>query len=417
MSSGRSSGGGGSSGAVDYPEYQKVIQADWLGGGSYESPNSMARLDPGNSITDLINRMIGASPYEGATAYDPADKLNDMNNAVINYLPRLDKEVDAFLTYAEDYIDQLKNDTSLANAETILNDTDLTKFVSDYERDGSISRLSFIAEDFDDQVSPELYYTDGSLDQAMAYVWGMDTTEDVERELSQFNSNMREINAVHSSAFAIGTQIVASGLQSTKAQLQSQLAKYKSDKMLQYVQLKADVQQRLAELHTKVASLKNEKARVVLASQLDAFQRKIEPVMQLGQLKQDKQKAATTLGTQAHSTVYNSVADAVHQQTRLSIEAKRMAIVAFKEEAAENLRIDSKDALWDVEVFQGAANVMASVAGGTVTTPEEPKDTGSALGGALSGAASGAMVGSQINPGWGTAIGAVVGGIGGALMS
>jgi uncharacterized membrane protein len=94
-----------------------------------------------------------------------------------------------------------------------------------------------------------------------------------------------------------------------------------------------------------------------------------------------------------------------------------MAIVAFKEQAGENFRLGAKDALWEIETFQGAANVMASIAGGTVTTTEETAGTGGALGGALSGAAAGASIGTSVMPGWGTAIGAAVGGIGGAIAS
>jgi hypothetical protein len=92
-----------------------------------------------------------------------------------------------------------------------------------------------------------------------------------------------------------------------------------------------------------------------------------------------------------------------------------MAIIAYREEAEENLRIDVKDAMWSVDIFQGAANVMASVAGGTVTTPEDsPGKTQSALAGGLSGAAMGASV-TGGNP-VGAAVGAVAG-IGMALMS
>jgi len=417
-SSGRSSGGGGSSGEVDYPEYQKVVQADWLAGGEYDAPSTMARLDPEKNITAMVNDSVDANPYLDAAAYDPEIMADNMINTIYNYLPRLDQEVDAYLTYIDSYIADLQNDSSLANAETLLNDTDLSSFIETYIRDSAINRLEFIADDFSSNVSPELYYVDGSLDEALAYVRSMDTTEDVENELSRFNSQMREINAVHSSAFAVGNQIIASGLMKTKAQLQTELGKYKSDKMAQYVQLKSTVQSKVADIELNIGQLKNEKAKTIMQMQVDAFKQKIAPALQLAQLGLDKSKVVSEIGTKAHDRVYTTIADAAQSKTRLYLEAYRMILVAYKEEAEENLRIETKAAMWSTDIFQGAANVMASVAGGTVTTPEDSAGkTQSALGGALSGAASGAMIGAQTGNPYGAAIGGVIGGIGGLMAS
>jgi hypothetical protein len=105
---------------------------------------------------------------------------------------------------------------------------------------------------------------------------------------------------------------------------------------------------------------------------------------------------------------------------QIMIEARRIKIVAQKEEVDKNLIIDEADAKWDMEVYQYGANVLASISGGTDSpslTKRNP--TVSAIGGALSGAASGAMAGSMIMPGYGTAIGAIAGaalGIGAAMM-
>jgi hypothetical protein len=95
------------------------------------------------------------------------------------------------------------------------------------------------------------------------------------------------------------------------------------------------------------------------------------------------------------------------------IEAMRIKIVAKKEESDKNIDIDEQDALWDLEVFQYGANVMASIQGGTVSNgPRRPSTAASVLGGALSGAAAGAMIGSTMTPAGGLmpmAIGAVLG--------
>lgn len=94
--------------------------------------------------------------------------------------------------------------------------------------------------------------------------------------------------------------------------------------------------------------------------------------------------------------------------SQLIAEAYRIKIVAKKEEADVNNEIDSKDAVWDLELFQYGSNLLAGIGGGTAGT-KGPSATQSAIGGAMSGAAAGAMVGGPA--------GAVVGGVLGAASA
>lgn len=91
-------------------------------------------------------------------------------------------------------------------------------------------------------------------------------------------------------------------------------------------------------------------------------------------------------------------------------EMERIKIVAMKEYTEKEAEYDVNDALWDLSLYQHAANVLASIGGGTsVPLREKPNPTTSALGGAMSGAATGAMVSG------GTPVGAVIGGVIGAV--
>lgn len=74
------------------------------------------------------------------------------------------------------------------------------------------------------------------------------------------------------------------------------------------------------------------------------------------------------------------------------IEGKRIKIVAKKEENDVNLKIGEDDALWDLEVFQHGANLLAAIGGGTSGT-KKPSTAQSMIGGGLSGATAGAMLG------------------------
>lgn len=105
--------------------------------------------------------------------------------------------------------------------------------------------------------------------------------------------------------------------------------------------------------------------------------------------------------------------------TTLEVEARRIGIVAGKEQDDQDYKIEEAEAKWNFEVLQYGANIMSALHGAVSHGPSQKTNpTMSAIGGGLSGAASGAAMGSQILPGWGTAIGAVVGaaaGIFGAL--
>lgn len=90
-----------------------------------------------------------------------------------------------------------------------------------------------------------------------------------------------------------------------------------------------------------------------------------------------------------------------------SVEANRIGIVSQVEFRNQTADFADRDSRWDLEVYQYGSNIMASIAGGAVSTDRSgPSQSMSALGGALSGAAAGTMI---AGPGWGTAIGAGVG--------
>ena len=82
--------------------------------------------------------------------------------------------------------------------------------------------------------------------------------------------------------------------------------------------------------------------------------------------------------------------------TKTVIEANRIKIVAKGEENEVAMKIDEKDDLWDLEVFQYGSNLLAGISGGTGATVKGPSTAQSAIGGAMSGAAAAAMIGSSM---------------------
>ena len=161
---------------------------------------------------------------------------------------------------------------------------------------------------------PHLVEMANAVDDLDVFINSMESNNEIENSMAKFDAGMRDINAVNSSAFAIGKQLIGSTL---------------------------------------------------LIQKLDA-----------------KVKLA-----------------------QLSVEARRMMIVANQEFISQDNEYQFKAAKWPITILQEGGNVLASIAGASTTSPgsEGPSKEQSALGGALGGAAMGAMVGGLP--------GAVVGGV------
>jgi len=94
--------------------------------------------------------------------------------------------------------------------------------------------------------------------------------------------------------------------------------------------------------------------------------------------------------------------------SHMIIEANRLKIVAKKEETDTGHTIDEADATWDLNVFNHAGNLLASIGSGVMGSPKK-SPLSSAIGGAMTGAAAGFMVGGPT--------GAVIGGAAGAAAA
>jgi len=168
--------------------------------------------------------------------------------------------------------------------------------------------------------------------------------------LPRFQAGMRNINAVLSSAFVVGQAILEDGVDRDVARHTSKL---------------------------RVASYSDRNKMILQSS---------DGLMKIVLAWMDQHKALAAM----------------------EVESRRLTIVAESEERATQLDIDSSDAKWDMEAYQYGANVMASIAGGSVNTSgNRPSQMKSAIGGALSGAAAGAMIsgGNPIGIGIGAAFG------------
>lgn len=141
------SGGGGGSGQVDFPDYMKEIHEDWLRQSS-DTINS--------SMTDIMNAALVADPYDGKSAYNPTTAASEITAAA-----------DYFFNVA----DLLSCGTSLCSIiSNVLSDDRITDSVNAFTNDLDVQ---------------------------------MNKTT-----LARFKAGMRSINAVYSSAFVGGMAFI-----------------------------------------------------------------------------------------------------------------------------------------------------------------------------------------------------------------
>jgi len=190
-------GGGGGAGVVDYPAHMKT----W---------HSMALDDSGvdtltSSMTDMMNIAFGADPYAGESAYDPDTDLASMLTSV-----------DEFKTLV----------TLLSSGNTL--DTVIANILADSRIDNAVDEYSL---DLGDRLTSEV--------------------------IPRFESGMRDINAVVSSAFAIGRSII-------EVSQTRQIAKYSADlhlkafgdDALRLIALKLEYQKSLTQITSEANRIK-----------------------------------------------------------------------------------------------------------------------------------------------------------------
>ena len=269
---GSSGGGGGGSGAVSHSAYLEIVHGEWLNHSGLDGIES--------SINTIMNSALGSSPWTGVTAYNP-DADIAAYEAVIADLRLLLSGLDEAADWA----------TLYAQAELTMIEDEEPAIIAD----------------------------------AAAFASILDADLNV-KILPRFRRGMQDINAVVSSAFALGEAVI-------EGFRDRELAKYTSA-------LRIDSK---ARHHTNLLTA-------------------TEMMVQMA----------------GRRITWNE------DYVKTFIEAQRIKIVAKKEETDRNAAIDDADAKWDIGVFQHGANLLAAIGGGTAI-PYSPgtNATASTIGGAL----------------------------------
>jgi hypothetical protein len=373
---GKSGGGGGSAGKVDYPIWLTSAWKEiWGFTGDTSNDFTYSMIATLNAAMDAG----GGNPYGSATAFDPdaafsptsgspLDKMQDGYDTYQTLVTALDETAD-WDTIIADAVSKIDDNMTWADINTAIVDI-VTAALSTGASAASgaataaadvINNAAILAAitAFESANLPKHLravsriaagYSDINSVAGSAYVWAMAAAEfEFSKESSDFGAKLN-LEAYNSSFRAYVEAFVGK----LRSHMSSRI-NYDSVRMNSIIQSVGDMLQQL---------------RLKIQAQRDG--------------------------------------------TSLQAEVSRISLVALKEYDDKQLEIDTADARWDLNVMAQAGNFIASLSGaaaGTVTP--QPSPIQSALGGAMSGAAAGAMIGSAV----GMPIpGAILGGIGGLLM-
>lgn len=357
------SGGGSTSGAIDFPVHMKEIHKNWIG---YDNGASLlVPVSSGNSINDLINDALANNPFANATLTAPTDNITAINNeitALKNSISNINEEVDwrEFLKQAENGVKE----------STLLSRIDISDLLEKSRRNAGISTKDAVEAAF------AMTNNEVLIKARDAFEKRADKTRI--RAINRFSGGMLDINAVSGSAFILGLALIESEHMDSVNEFDANLSTEMYSQGVQtFVQLFS------TELQSRVnGALEGQRFQVSIMS--DSVRLMSNVMLKKVEL----------------------------EQAVLSVlfETNRLDIVATQEYETSDIDLDAKYANWGFDNYTKSANVLASISGASAVLPEKPSRAASALGGALGGASAGSALGPP-----GMAAGALLGGVAGLL--
>ena len=368
---GGSSGGGGSSGSVDYPGYMKDSHSRYL----TEIRNLLPAANPFISVNaPSVDRLLNNTAVT-ALGTHIAERIVEVNALNTTVSINVDLQLPALYTRLTTTLDLVL--TYLNSSHNITLSDDYENFATSlYARLDEIENIQNVSNlvEFETVIRP------------------------------RFLAGMRDINAVQSSMFVLGLSnmeaVYAAKMTEVKQGLKNDIWKLNADVKNQLAQLELETKKTNVGRTQNILTLVNQTLGIMhsTAASLDTVRVQLGGTLEQLRLEFMKLKEASKA----------QLTSAADQHAGKSVELSRMQVVALMEQSNVNIDYDEKQFRWDLENYQYLANMLAAIGSGTASAGgRQTSKFSSALGGALSGAATGAAI-SGGNP-IGAAIGGVIG--------
>ena len=476
---GGSSGGGGGAGQIGYPAYVSATHEAWIGDGTAVAAVVAQGID-----TVMAAALTAGSPLTGLETYDPDNDITSYESAMATFAAILAGISDTgdWASLYNQAMTSLSTPTAVTIADRVVADGDVVGdltvvdgAVVDAVAVGDLAIVDEVVADITDTtdvtgITEAIIVADG-----VAFAAQLDD-QITTTVLPRFRRGMQDINAVISSAFPIGESIIESfrnrevakhdsgirlnavnknadiGLANESLHLEVKKVNIDKDVRISGINLSKDTVVGTANLSkdveiSKINMGKNldlgkanllkdvEVGKLNVTKDLGLSNADLSKELDIGKANLNKDVAVGTFNVKSTADYKRMYIDSSAQMVqimlqriswedgfvRTNIEAKRIKIVAKKEQIDGDNSLAEAEALWDLEVFQYGSNLLAGPGGGTLNPgAKKPNVAASVIGGAMSGAAAGAMVGAQMGsavPGYGTAIGAVLGAAAGLMGS
>jgi len=359
-------GGGGSTGAVKYPDYMEEIHQDWLG---YSSTPTAVTTD----FISVLDTALATNPLDSLSYDDPSTDV-----------AAIQSEYDTFNTKV-DALDETSDwptivDTAVAKVDTagVLTDIDLAALISAAQTEAG--------NDLQAAIEKALTMVDDVIVEEAITKFIRVREKERARLKTQYKAGMSNISAERSSSYALGLALMEIDFEREVGQYESQLSLQLYQQGIQFyakaLATELDVQMKARTLN------KQTRDNLMLNG--------ISQMLQFKQFVVEMKKQLTTVLT----------------------ELKRIGFVMNSEYVGNTADLNWKHSSWDMQTYSSAIAILGGL-GGSQFVPKGPSKVGSALGGALQGAGTGAAVGSVV-PGLGTAVGAGIGaavGLGAGIFS
>jgi hypothetical protein len=417
---GSSGGGGGSSGKVDFPDYMKAFHGNFLGTDSASV-----------TLTSAMNTALaGNSPYYGFVTVGANEVLLESGKSIGYYGSPFSYLKNYCAMDFENIFNNFKTnlDYSIANplASYQSPTIDLTKLQNfDVSKLSGFDFSALSGFDFSKLSNFDLTAINTYITNLMNAENAL-LEEDVSGEVANLQSELRSVNAVMSSALAVGEAIIRTSkvkaLAKSDASLRLEGLKLNADLITKELELRGQVAEKATALKAEVAVKEVETNASVARNYAELQVQKGEITLKEAALYLEKGRLDATILSQRiqicmELTVKKILAS--RDVTTTSLDAAKLYGAMRVELDDAELEIQAKDRLWDLKVYQYGGNFLGSISGSAVSTDPGAGRRGALgfLGGAMSGAAMAAMIPGVGQTPIGLGLGAVAGGLFGLLGS
>jgi len=398
-------------GIVKYPDNIENFQKYQAWGDNAANTDLSSWFTATKHLAGVMGAALGASPYDGESAYDPTIVLNAIEAKYLN----MDREIFAMAPEGDWklFLDEAEENKSTIFPEDDISDdihTAATGIVAKCLSTANTTAASLVSEattDTDEEfnlaiaaagnaaamaclntVASSLSAMQTQLVQDEVDAYGESSMDTFNQGVNRFAGQMADVNAIMGSAFVIGISVL-------EAQRASDIRKFEADLKIRLYETGMRV---YSQLYNSLLTLRSETFRFLTAQQFALLQATFQGHLQThiqSRMQTYEHKAAFLNNAVANMT--NSLLGKVkldYASTSLKEQIGRLKIAAEGTQSDKDLQIAVRDSSWDLDVHRTGAILSSGGASPGYIPKEDPLGAfGSLISGFAKAGEAAAMIG------------------------